>query len=261
MILDRIIDAKKSALGRHKKMRSLSFLQERIKEVPAPRDFKGALENAPCAVIAEVKRSSPSKGRIKEDFDPRAIARAYERGRAAALSVLTEEDFFEGTVEYLLQIGQVSSLPLLRKDFIIESYQIYETRAFSGDALLLIARILETERLADFIALTKSLGMVPLVEVHNRAELDQALEAKASIVGINNRDLTTFTTNLAVSAALAAHIPPGVCVVSESGIHSREDVLFLMKKGIHIFLVGETLMRSDDMTAALFALMGKEGCL
>ncbi len=260
MILDRIIDAKKSALGRHKKMRSLAFLQERIGEVPPPRDFKGAVESAPCAVIAEVKRSSPSKGRIKEDFDPRAIARAYERGGAAALSVLTEEDFFEGTIEYLLQIGQVASIPLLRKDFIIDPYQIYETRAFAGDALLLIARMLETDRLAEFIALTESLGMVSLVEVHDRAELDRALEAKAPIIGINNRDLATFATDLAVSAELAAHVPQGVCVVSESGIRSRKDVLFLMERGIHAFLVGEFLMRSDDMTAALGALMGKEGC-
>ncbi|MDY0045720.1 MAG: indole-3-glycerol phosphate synthase TrpC, partial [Syntrophales bacterium] len=187
-----------------------------------------------------------------------AIARNYERGGASALSVLTEEKFFEGSIEYLARIRRITGLPLLRKDFIIDPYQIYETRVFGGDALLLIARILDAHTLARFIALAELLHMAPLVEVHTMKELKKALFAGATIIGINNRDLDTFVTDITVSASLAPFIPPWICIVSESGIWSRNEIDVLSEKGIHAFLIGESLMRSNDVVAALEGLTGKK---
>lgn len=225
----------------------LSELKPRCRESPSPLDFAGAIRRRRTALIAEVKRSSPSRGRIREDFHPVAIARIYAEGGAAAVSVLTESRFFEGRDSFLLDIRQNVDLPLLRKDFIIDPYQIYETRLLGGDALLLISRILDAGQLKEFIHLSSELGLSSLVEIHDETDLEKALAAGARIIGINNRDLSTFSTNLEVSLRLAPLVPEGMTVISESGIRSRNDIERLESAGIHAFLVGETLMREKDI--------------
>jgi indole-3-glycerol phosphate synthase len=209
-------------------------------------------------VIAEVKRSSPSKGRIREDFNPVEIAGIYEDNGASAISILTERKFFEGNAAYLPQIRKAVGLPLLRKDFIIDTYQINETRVLGADALLLIARLLEAGELRDFIGLASELGLAALVEVHNEADVEKAVSSGTRIVGINNRDLATFRTDLDVSIRLARRIPKGITVVSESGINCRGDVERLMSAGIHSVLVGESLMREKDIGKKLRELLGKD---
>jgi indole-3-glycerol phosphate synthase len=211
-----------------------------------------------CAVIAEVKRSSPSKGRIRDDFDPVGIAGIYEDNGASGISILTERKFFEGSAAYIPQIGRVVGLPLLRKDFIIDVYQVMETRFLGADALLLIARILEQGQLQEFLGLASELGLAALVEVHDETDLEKAISSGARIVGINNRDLVTFRTDLETSIRLARRVPKGVTVVSESGINSRGDIERLMNAGIHAFLVGESLMREKDIGKKLRELLGKE---
>jgi len=235
MILDRIVEAKRKEVASMKELRPLSRLEEALRNLSLPRDFRRAISNLPCAIIAEVKRHSPSKGRIREDFNPFKIATIYQENGAAAVSVLTDEEFFEGRRTYLSDIREIVDLPLLRKDFIIDPYQIYETRVLGGDALLLIASLLEEEQLREFIRLTKALSLSPLVEVHTREELDKALAAGAEIIGINNRDLRTFSTDLGISLDLIPFIPGNRIVVSESGINTRDDIETLMKAGIHSF--------------------------
>ncbi|MFB0505568.1 MAG: indole-3-glycerol phosphate synthase TrpC, partial [Thermodesulfobacteriota bacterium] len=212
----------------------------------------------PCSIIAEVKRHSPSKGRIRQDFDPLQIAILYQENGAAAVSVLTDKEFFEGDRTYLSGIRKVVDLPLLRKDFIIDPYQIYETRILGGDALLLIARLLAKEQLREYIRLAESVGLSPLVEVHTREELDKALASGAQIIGINNRNLETFSTDLRITRDLAPCIPGDRLVVSESGINTREDIETLTKAGIHSFLVGEALMRAADIGGKLRELLNRE---
>ncbi|MDD5476204.1 MAG: indole-3-glycerol phosphate synthase TrpC, partial [Syntrophales bacterium] len=210
------------------------------------------------ALIAEVKRSSPSAGRILEDFDPPRIASEFEKGGAAAVSVLTEECFFEGHIYFMEEVKKAISLPVLRKDFIIDSYQVHETRAHGGDALLLIVRILEDDRLGEFMELARSLDLATLVEVHTREELETALTAGAEIIGINNRNLRTFETDLTISEVLAPLVPDGKIVVSESGIRSGSDIARLRKAGISAFLVGEHLSRSTDAREAIRGLLCAE---
>lgn len=255
MILDRIVEVKRKEVARLRESTSLEALREAALDRPVPRDFEAAISGADCAVIAEVKRSSPSRGRIREDFDPLAIAALYEENGAAAISVLTDETFFEGKKAYLSEIKKRVSISLLRKDFIIDPYQICETRFIGADAVLLIAAILEGTMLADFIELAESLGLASLVEVHSREELERALAAGAGIIGINNRNLKTFSTDLATSLDLAPLVPAGRVVVSESGIEGRGEIERLMTAGIHTFLVGETLMRAPDIGAALRELL------
>lgn len=255
-ILDRIVKVKRKEVRRLKRSTSLDAMREAALDRPAPRNFRGAISGADCAVIAEVKRSSPSRGRIREDFDPLAIASLYEENGAAAISVLTDEIFFEGKKAYLSEIKKRVSIPLLRKDFIIDPYQICETRIIGADAVLLIAGILEGTMLADFIELAGSLGLSSLVEVHSREELERAIAAGAGIIGINNRNLKTFSTDLETTLELAPLVPEGRVLISESGIEGRGDIERLMKGGIHTFLVGETLMRAPDIGAALRALLG-----
>jgi indole-3-glycerol phosphate synthase len=204
-----------------------------------------------------VKSRSPSRGRIREDFDPFKIAAIYQENGAAAVSVLTDEEFFEGDRRYLSGIRKAVDLPLLRKDFIIDPYQIYETRMLGGDALLLIARLLAEEHLREYIRLAESVDLSPLVEVHTREELDKALASGAEIIGINNRDLKTFSTDLGVTLDLAPFIPGDRLVVSESGINTRGDIEILMKAGIHSFLVGEALMRAEDIGGKLRELLDR----
>ncbi|MDO8784673.1 MAG: indole-3-glycerol phosphate synthase TrpC [Syntrophales bacterium] len=257
MILEEIVEFKKEEVAAIKGIRPLAELKEALRDTPRPRNFREAILSSDCSVIAEVKRRSPSKGTIREGFDPVKIAAVYEESGAAAVSVLTERKFFGGDSSYLLNIKKIVGLPLLRKDFIIDPYQIYETRVIGGDAILFIAGILKEEQLRDFIHLAESLGLFPLTEVHTREELDKALSAGADIIGINNRDLNNFSTNLKTSLDLAPSIPKEKTVVSESGINTRGDVEILMKVGIHCFLVGEALMRAQDMGAKLEELLGR----
>jgi len=258
MILQKIIEHKREEIARQKEILPLAELRQMLAARPPTRDFAGALQGRGCSVIAEVKRSSPSKGRIRDDFDPVAIARTYEENGASAVSVLTERKYFEGRAAFIPQIARAVNLPLLRKDFIIDSYQVIETRVLGGDALLLIARLLEAATLLDFIGLASELGLAALVEVHDEEDLGKAVAAGARFVGINNRDLETFRTDLDVSVRLARRVPKGVTVVSESGINRRGDIARLMEAGIHAFLVGESLMREKDIGRKLRELLGEE---
>jgi indole-3-glycerol phosphate synthase len=258
MIIQKIVENKREEIARQKNILPLAELRQLLTDRAPTRDFAEAVRGRDCAVIAEVKRSSPSKGRIREDFDPVAIARTYEENGAAAVSVLTERKFFEGRAAYLPRIAKAVSLPILRKDFIVDPYQIVETRVLGGDALLLIARILEAGRMLDFIGMSSELGLTALVEVHDEEDLGKAVAAGARFVGINNRDLETFRTDLEVSIRLARRVPKGITVVSESGINSRKDIERLMAADIHAFLVGESLMREQDIGKKLRELLGKE---
>lgn len=257
MILDRIIAAKRDEVAHLKYSKPVSELKKIIRDLPPPRDFKKVLNGDDCSIIAEIKRSSPSRGRLREDFDPLEIASIYEENGAAAISVLTDRKFFEGDKAYLSAIKNIVDMPLLRKDFIIDSCQIYETRVLGGDAVLFIVRLLENEQLREYIQLADTLWLDSLVEVHTREELDRAIAAGADIIGINNRNLETFSTNLTTSINLASCVPEDRIIVSESGINTRKDIKILMKADIHSFLVGEVLMRADDIGGKLRELLGE----
>ena len=225
------------------------------------RDFAGALRSkSGVALIAEVKKASPSAGVIAPNFDAIQIAREYETAGAAALSVLTDEKFFQGRIEYLQQIRDAVKLPLLRKDFIIDELQIYESVARGADAILLIVAILDDAQLKEFSTMAKQLRVAALVEVHDERELDRALAAGAAIIGINNRDLKDFSVNLATTEKLAARLKRGMCdkhtLVAESGINTRADVERVAKAGVNAILVGESLMRSGDIGAKVKELLG-----
>ena len=219
------------------------------------RDFRAALTAGPPAIIAEIKKASPSKGVLAHDFAPARIARAYESGGAAALSVLTDEPFFQGSLADLEAARAVVSLPVLRKDFTIEPAQILEAAAHGADAILLIAAVLSVRQLHDFREAAARYRLSALVEVHNRRELDAAIESGADLIGVNNRNLSTFEVTLETSLALAEHMPAGALLVSESGIHDAADVVRLRAAGYHAFLVGEHLMKSGDPAAALRKLV------
>jgi indole-3-glycerol phosphate synthase len=219
------------------------------------RDFRAALAAGPPAIIAEIKKASPSRGVLSSDFAPARIARAYESGGAAALSVLTDEAFFQGCLADLEAARAAVSLPVLRKDFVLGMSQILESAAYGADAILLIAAILSVRQLHDFREAAGSLRLSALVEVHNRRELDAAIESGADLIGVNNRNLSTFEVTLDTSLALAEHMPAGALAVSESGIHDAADIVRLRAAGYHAFLVGEHLMRSGDPAAALRKLV------
>ena len=256
MNLERIVEAKKREVASLKEMMPLSWLEATVRNLPSTRDFRKALNRQSCSIIAEIKRRSPSKGRIRETFDPLEIAELYQDNGAAAVSVLTDEEFFEGQKAYLSEIKDIIELPLLRKDFIIDPYQIYETRFLGGDALLLIASLLEAGQLREYILLSEKLGLAAFVEVHTKEELAKALTAGADIIGINNRDLKTFSTDLKKTLELAPSIPKDKTVVTESGIATRGDIEQLMEAGVHCFLVGEALMRAEDIGGKLRELLG-----
>jgi len=256
--LEKIVATKEAELAETKRLAPLREMQAILCEVPPPRNFQEALTGREYAIIAEIKKASPSRGVIREDFDPHAIAGIYEAHGAAAISVLTERSFFQGDGRYLAEIRKTARIPLLRKDFLVDPYQIYETRCLGGDALLLIARALPGAILAELIALTRELGMTPLVEVHDEEELARSLAAGAPAIGVNNRNLATFVTDLGTSLRLAPLIPAGVVKVSESGITGRRDVERLRQAGYDALLVGETLMRSEDMGRKLRELRGEE---
>lgn len=247
MILDTIIENKRLEVKKAKETLPLEAVIRGIAGVEPPRDFYKAIgHGGSLKVIAEIKKASPSKGVLREDFDPVKIALSYSKAGASALSVLTDEKFFEGRLSYLSDIRKAVDTPLLRKDFIIDPYQVYEARLYSADAVLLIVSALGQDLLKELLELTHSLGMSAVVEVHDDEELTRALDAGSRIIGINNRDLRTFDVDLGVSARLAKKIPGGVIAIAESGIGSGEDIKKLRQQGVHVFLIGETFMRAPD---------------
>lgn len=256
-ILEQIVATKRREIATARERLPEPELERHIAEVPPARDFRGALLAATgVAVIAEVKRASPSAGLIRPDFDPVAIARAYERGGAACVSVLTDAPYFQGSLADLEAVRAAIGLPVLRKDFILERYQLLEARRAGADAVLLIAEILPGEELPRLLRQAGQLGLQALVELYERDNLQRVLDAGAALVGVNNRNLRTFVTRLEHTLEVAAAVPAGVCLVSESGIRGREDVVRLLENGVRAVLVGETLMRSADPAAAVAGLRG-----
>jgi indole-3-glycerol phosphate synthase len=258
MILDEIIAYKRTELVETKRAAPLAELKAKAASMEPTRGFKEALDgDGEIRLIAEIKKASPSKGVIREDFDPVKIARTYEESGASCLSVLTEKKFFQGRLGYLDDIGKDVRLPLLRKDFIIDEYQIYETRTAGADAVLLIVACLGHHQLEDYLGLAGRLGLDVLIEAHTYKELDRVLLTGARLVGINNRDLATFKVDLQTTLELLKDIPDDCIVVSESGIKTREDVLMLQKAGVDAILVGESLMREKDIGKKVKELLGK----
>jgi len=259
-ILQRILARKRQELEIARSAVPFAEMQRRAAVAPPPRDFTGALRAKIAAgrpaVIAEVKKASPSKGVLRADFDPAAIARSYEAGGAACLSVLTDRDFFQGAPEYLAQARVACSLPVLRKDFLTEPYQVFESRAMGADCILLIAAALARQDMQGLEASARSLGMAVLVEVHDAAELESALSLQTPLLGINNRNLRTFETRLETTLELLERVPPDRLVVTESGILAPADVARLRARSVHAFLVGEVFMRAPDPGAALRQLFG-----
>jgi indole-3-glycerol phosphate synthase len=256
-VLARIVAAKRREVEEARGRAPDADLERRLSEAPPVRDFRAALEHpGEVRVIAEVKRASPSAGVIRADFDPVAIARTYARHGAACISVLTDAPFFQGHLSYLEQIRAAVDVPLLRKDFILDRYQLLEARLAGADAVLLIAEVLEGESLPRLVRQARGLGMEALVELYDAANLPRVLDSGAGLVGVNNRDLRTFVTRLEHTLDLAARVPPDRCLVSESGIRTRDDVLRLQAGGVRAVLVGETLMRAPDVGAKLDELRG-----
>jgi indole-3-glycerol phosphate synthase len=259
VILDKILRHKEQEVRLARQALPLPALRERLSDLPAPRGFAAALRRQAAvgtAIIAEVKKGSPSKGLIRADFDPVDIARRYQAVGAACLSVLTDRQFFLGELSYLDRIAEAVTLPLLRKDFIIDPYQVVEARVHGADAVLLIAAALHREPLEELFNLAVDLGLDVLLEVHDAEELARALQLPVGLIGINNRDLKTFHTDLAVTERLLPLIPPDRLVVSESGIRSRADIVRLQKAGAGAFLVGESLMREEHFENRLRELLG-----
>jgi len=257
-ILKRIVDRKRERLEAAQRLVPLAALQSPPAVAPVAGRFERALREPGVNIIAEIKRRSPSKGIIREDFDPEAIARTYTTHGARAISCLTEEDFFDGSLDYLRRVRQVSPLPLLRKDFIFDRYQLFEAWHAGADAILLIAAMLAPQQFDELLREAASLGLDVLVEVHDRAELEMVMQFETRILGVNNRDLRTFVTTLQTSLDLAGLPAVGgadkITLVSESGIRTRADIEQLREAGYHAFLIGEELMRSTDIGAALEAL-------
>lgn len=256
-ILTTIVDKKKERLDAAKAALPLAMLKDWIADVAAPRNFTEAIKagDGRIRLIAEVKKASPSKGLIRADFDPAVIAAVYDLKPVSAISVLTEEDFFQGRLSYLEQVKGISAKPVLRKDFIFDEYQIYEARANGADAILLIGAILDREKAAAFYALASNLGMAVLFEVHDEDDLATALYANAAIVGINNRNLKTMKIDLATSPRIKKLIPADKIVVSESGIKTRQDVLTLQNSGIDAMLIGTSFMETPDIGSKIDELM------
>jgi len=262
MILEQIVADKLPELEASKRSFPLEELQRATLEQPPPLDFASALRGDRIQLIAEVKKASPSKGIIRSDFNPVEIARTYAANGASAISVLTETNYFKGSLGHLKDIRDAlrnKRLPLLRKDFIFEPYQVHESSAYGADCILLIAAILSSEKLQELLRLSHQLGMGCLVEVHNEAELEIALRSQARIIGINNRDLSTFTVDLATTERLRPLIPPDRIVVSESGIKDRGDIDKLRRLGVDAVLIGESLLSAPDIAARMKELIGIHG--
>lgn len=254
-ILKKILEHKKKEVHAQSEKVSLRTLHQKIADSPPPRGFAQAIEARlqlqQIAIIAEIKKASPSKGLLRPDFQPAQIAQSYENNGAACLSVLTDKHFFQGANDYLQQVHVTSALPILRKDFIIDPYQIYEARAIGADCILLIVAALDDVQLHDFIELTTHLSMDVLVEVHNQVELERALQFNFRLVGINNRNLHTFNTDLETTLNLLPQIPKKRIVISESGIYTSQDIALLSNAGISTFLIGEAFMKASDPGVAL----------
>lgn len=257
-ILQEIVQQKRLEVSEAKSQVSLTELRKAAESMTATRNFAqalGAMDG--IALIAEIKKASPSKGLIRADFQPEEIARVYTAAGASCISVLTDQKYFKGCLEYLHQVRKVTQLPLLRKDFIVDEYQIYEARRWGADAVLLIAGILSDAQLGEYLGVARSIDLDCLVEVHTSAELERVLQTSANIIGVNNRDLHTFQTNLNTTFELQKMITdPGRILVSESGIHTRQQVEQLQQAGVQAILVGESLMRAPDMASQIRALLG-----
>jgi indole-3-glycerol phosphate synthase len=258
-ILNTIVEKKKERLFLLKNKTSLSELKSLINDVDKPRDFQKNIkrDSDNIKLIAEVKKASPSKGLIRQKFDHIAIAGTYQEKSVHAISVLTEEDFFMGKMSFLSDIKRVTTKPLLRKDFIFDEYQIYESRAYEADAILLIAAVLERNQAAEYLHLARELGLSVLFEVHNFGELEMAMMVDSNIIGINNRDLTTLKIDMNTSLALKNEIPADKLVISESGIRTREDVQKLENAGFDAMLIGTTFMEAEDIGGKIDELMIK----
>ncbi|WP_250475024.1 indole-3-glycerol phosphate synthase TrpC [Caballeronia sp. GAFFF1] len=253
-ILEKIVRLKTQEVGLARERMPLPDLKK-IATTEDVRDFAGALGARSSAglpgVVAEVKRASPARGILRADFDPASIARSYEQAGAACLSVLTDREFFRGSASDLRIARSATRLPVLRKDFIVDAYQVWEARAMGADCILLIAAMLDVHAMTELENVASDLGMAVIVEVHNAAELERALALKTPLIGVNNRDLTTFETSIATTIALRHLIPEDRTVISESGIRSRDDVQTLRSIGVNNFLVGEALIRAEEPGAAL----------
>jgi len=254
-ILDRILVSKKREVARQKQAVNISCLLECISRRKAPLGFAAALKGDGIRLIAEVKKASPSKGVLRPYFDPMALAKTYAENGAAAISVLTDADYFQGSSEHLAAIRQAVGLPLLRKDFIYDEYQVYESAAYGADALLLITAILEPKQLENLLAVSRRLGMGCLVEVHDEEELKKALDAGAEVIGINNRNLNTFEVDLTTTQRILPFVPEDKTVVSESGISRREDVKRLEGWGVDAVLIGEALVTARNVPERIKELM------
>jgi indole-3-glycerol phosphate synthase len=254
-ILSTIVQTKHVEVAQAQQHKPLAVLRDEIAQQAPPRGFAQAIlkrvAQQQCAVIAEIKKASPSKGVLRERFYPSDIAISYEAAGATCLSVLTDQTYFKGDSEHLKQAKAACQLPILRKEFIVDAYQIYEARAMGADAILLIAACLSREQMQAFEAVAHELGLDVLVEVHNQAELQAALSLNTPLLGINNRNLSTFEVSLNTTIDLLAQIPTGKCVVTESGIHHRDDVALMRQNSVYAFLVGEAFMRQDNPGAAL----------
>ena len=259
-ILDKIVAVKREEVAAAKKKKSLEAVREDAFSRVLTRDFEGALRAKVAAgkpaVIAEVKKASPSKGVLRADFIPADIAQSYAEHGAACLSVLTDRQFFQGEADYLKQARASCDLPVLRKDFLVDPYQVYEARVMGADCILLIAACLADAQMAELEAIARTLDMAVLVEVHDAAELQRALQLKTRLVGINNRNLRTFEVSLETTLGMLKDVPADRLLVTESGILGRDDVLRMRSAGVHAFLVGEAFMRADDPGEALAALFG-----
>lgn len=255
-ILDEIVAKKREEVAAARCALPEMELARRCRELPPGRDFEGALQRPGMRVIAEIKKASPSAGIIRTDFDPVAIARIYEAHGADCLSVLTDRPFFQGDLAYLTSAREAVRIPILRKEFIIDRYQLLEARAAGADAVLLIAEILPASELKTLYDAARALGMHVLVELHDAEQLLRVIDCGATLIGINNRDLRTFQTNLEHTLELLPQVPSGCCVVSESGIKTHDDLKLLEAAGVKAVLVGESLMRSPDIGTALDRLRG-----
>jgi indole-3-glycerol phosphate synthase len=259
-ILDKIVAVKREEVAAAIQRKSLAVVRADAESRVLTRDFVGALKAKIAAgkpaVIAEIKKASPSKGVLREDFIPADIAQSYAEHGAACLSVLTDVQFFQGEVDYLKQARASCQLPVLRKDFMVDPYQIYESRAMGADCILLIAACLDDAQMKDLEAIARSLDMAVLLEVHDGAELERALKLKTPLIGINNRNLKTFEVTLDTTLSLKAQVPADRLLVTESGILNRDDVLRMGAAGVNAFLVGEAFMRAPDPGEALAALFG-----